>query len=142
MSDAILGYGIVYAISTTTGGSTYTDLGEVFDIELPSDEVEEVDVTHYGSPGRTKEYIAGLINTGDGSFSINWVPGNDTDQLLRGLRVSGAIRNHRITFPDGETKVVFPAFIKGYDPGIPVDDKLTAKFTVKKSGAETWTDPS
>lgn len=141
MSDAILGYGITYEISTTTGGSTYTQLGEVFDVELPSDEAEEVDVTHYGSPDRTREFIAGLINTGDASFSINWIPGNDTDVFLRGLRISGQTRNHRVTFPNGAI-VIFPAFIKGYAPAAPIDDKLTAAFTVKKAGAEAWTDPA
>lgn len=139
MSDAILGYGITYEISTTTGGSIYTELGEVTDIELPSDETEEVDVTHYQSPDRTREFIAGLINTGDAGFTINWIPGNATDVLLRGLRISGATRNHRLTFPNGTT-VTYPAFIKGYAPSAPIDDRLTAQFTVKKAGAETWAD--
>lgn len=139
MSDAILGYGITYEISTTTGGSTYTLIGEVYDLELPSDEVEEVDVTHYGSPARTREYIAGVISTGEASFSINWIPGNATDVYLRGLRISGQTRNHRITFPN-DTSVVYPAFIKGYAPAAPIDDRLTAQFTVKKAGAETWVD--
>lgn len=139
MSDAILGYGITYQISTTTGGSIYTTLGEVTDIELPSDEVEEVDVTHYGSPERTREFIAGLINTGEASFTVNWVPGSSTDTLLRGLRLSGDVRNHKITFPNA-TSVVYPAFIKGYAPSAPIDDKLSAQYTVKKAGAETWAD--
>lgn len=137
MSDAILGYGITYAISTTTGGSTYTALGEVTDIELPSDEVDEVDVTHYGSPDRTREYIAGLIATGEAGFTINWIPGNATDLVLRDLRISGETRNHRVTFPNA-VYVTFPAFIKGYAPSAPIDDKLSAQFTVKKAGAETW----
>lgn len=139
MSDAILGYGITYEISTTTGGSIYTALGEVSDIELPSDEVEEVDVTHYGSPDRTREFIAGLINTGEASFTINWIPSSATDILLRALRISGETRNHKITFPNGAT-VTYPAFIKGYAPSAPIDDKLSAQFTVKKAGAETWED--
>lgn len=139
MSDAILGYGIVYAISTATGGSTYTNLGEVSDIELPSDEVEQVDVTHYGSADRTREFIAGLINPGEASFTINWIPGNATDTFLRALRISGEVRNHKITFPNA-TSVVYPAFITGYSPSAPIDDKLSAQFAVKKAGAETWDD--
>lgn len=138
MSDAILGYGIVYEIESETP-SIYDELGEVTDIALPSDEVEEVEVTHYQSPGRTRETIAGLIATGEGGFTINWIPGNETDQLLRALRLSGAVRNHRITFPNG-TSVTYPAFIKGYAPSAPIDDRLSAEFTVKKAGAETWSD--
>lgn len=137
MSDAIIGYGITYEILTAASGSAYTELGEVFDIELPSDEVEEIDVTHYGSPARTRETIAGLIATGEAGFTINWIPGNPTDVFLRGLRMSGETRTHRITFPDG-TSVSFPGFIKGYKAAVPVDDRLTAEFTVKKAAAETW----
>jgi predicted secreted protein len=138
-SEAILGYGIIYAISTTAAGSTYTTIGEVSDIELPSDEVEEVDVTHYGSPARTREFIAGLINTGEASFTVNWIPGETTDIFLRGMRISGAVHNHKITFPNGSS-VVYPGFIKGYSPSAPIDDKLSAQYTVKKAGAETWTE--
>jgi predicted secreted protein len=136
MSDAILGYGITYEIAAANG-NTFHPLGEVSDIELPSDETEEVDVTHYESPNRTREFIAGMINTGDGSFTINWIPGNGTDLLLRDLRISGEVRTHRITFPNA-VYVTFPGFIKGYTPQAPVDDKMSAQFTVKKAGAETW----
>ena len=137
MSEAMLGYGITYEISTTTGGSTFTQLGEVTDLELPSDETEEVDVTHYLSPDRTREFIAGLVNPGESSFTVNWIPGNATDLLLRDLRISGEVRTHRITFPNDVT-VEFPAFIRGYAPAAPIDDRLSAQFTVKKAGAETW----
>lgn len=136
MSDAMIGYGITYEIADGAGG--WFSLGEVFDIALPSDETEEVDVTHYLSPGRQREFIAGLINSsGEAGFTINWVPGNPTDVFLRDLRKSGEVRNHRITFPNA-TVVTYPGFIKGYSPDAPVDDRMTAEFTVKKAGAETW----
>lgn len=139
MSDAVLGYGITYAIDDGTTGTSFVLLGEVFDIELAADEVEEVDVTHYGSPNRTREFIAGMINTGEATFSINWIPGNATDVYLRDLLVSGETRNHRVVFPGSIATVVFPGFIKGRSPALPVDDKLTCQFTVKRSGSETWT---
>jgi predicted secreted protein len=139
-SEALLGYGTIYAIDDGTTGTVFTPLGEVFDFEPPADEVEEVDVTHYLSPDRTREFIAGLINPGEGTFSINWIPGNDTDIFLRDLYVSGETRNHKVTFTNGAS-MTFPAFIKGFAPTAPVDDKMTAQFTIKKAGAVTWVDP-
>jgi hypothetical protein len=139
MSDAILGYGIVYEIASADSPGTWDELGEVTDIELPSDETEEVDVTHYQSLDRTREFLAGLINPGEASFTINWIPGNATDLILRALRVSGDTRQHRITFSSG-VSVTFPAFIKGYAPSAPIDDRLSAQFTIKKAGAEVWDD--
>lgn len=134
---AITGFGALYEISTTTGGSVYTAVGEVIDMNLPQDEADDVEATHYQSPSNTREYIGGPITPGEGGFTINWIPGNSTDLFLRALRLSRATRNHRITFPNG-AKVVFPAFIKGYAPSVPIDDRLTAEFTIRKAGAETW----
>jgi hypothetical protein len=136
-SAAIIGYLSKYEISTTDGGSIYTEIGELTDFSLPQDEVDDVEVTHYQSPNKTREYIAGLITPGDSEFTINWIPGNATDVLVRGLKVSGARRNHRVSFPNG-VKVTFPAYIKGVSPTAPIDDKLSNVISVKKAGAEIW----
>ncbi|WP_199925140.1 phage tail tube protein [Neorhizobium sp. SOG26] len=62
-----------------------------------------IDTTHMQSPGRRREYIAGLIDNGEASFEINYIPGSDTDILLRTLMDSGETVQHRITFPNGVT---------------------------------------
>lgn len=136
MSDAILGYGITYEIESAVP-DLFDELGEVSDITIPDETVDEVDVTHYKSPDRTREFLAGLIAKGDGTFTINWIPGNPTDLILRNLRISGDTRRHRITFPNS-TVVTFPAFIKGRTPALPIDDRLSCSFTVKGAGAEVW----
>lgn len=138
MTDAVLGYGTKYEISTTTGGGTFFELGEVIDVSLPSSESARVEATHYQSPNRSREYIAGLQDfTGEASVQINWIPGNATDEFLQALRLSGETRTHRVTFPNGAT-MSFPGFISGYSGAIPIDDRMTATFNIAQGGAETW----
>ena len=134
MTDAMIGYDTEYAIFS---GGGYVNIGEVFDVTPGESVAEQVDATHYQSPGRRREKIAGLIDSGNASFQINWVPGNATDELLRAFLASGERVNHRITFPNAIT-VIFTAAVTGYSKAIPIDDRMTATVTVAISGDETW----
>lgn len=139
MSDAAIGYGTEYEIwDASIGTPAYVAIGEVTEVTPGAETADRVEVTHMGSTGRRREYIAGLIDSGEGSFVINWVPGNATDTLLRTLFESGDVVNHRVTFPNGVT-CVYEASILGYEKGVPLDDRMTATVTVAVSGAQTWT---
>lgn len=141
MSDAMMGIGIVYEIDDGTNGTTFDPVGEVYEVTPPNQQTEEVEVTHYGSEGGYREFIAGLKDGGEITMNINWIPGNDTDVLLRTLHASGAVRNHRITFPN-TAMLTFPGWIKGFERSSPLDDRLTAAITIRVSGDTDYTDPS
>lgn len=134
MTDASLGYGSTYEIFYD---SEYVELDEVIEINPGEETADRVDATHMKSPNRRRERIAGLIDVGTGSVVINWVPNSPTDILIRALRDSGAVANHRITFPDGEW-VLYPAVITGFGKSLPIDDRMTATMNFEVSGAETW----
>jgi predicted secreted protein len=138
MTSARIGYGTKYRIwdaSLTT--PALVDIAEVITVTPGAATADRIDATHMQSPGRRREYIAGLIDTGEASFEINWVPGNATDELLRALMASGETVQHEIEFPNGVT-VSYDAAITGYEKDIPVDDRMTATITVAVSGEETW----
>ncbi len=137
MSDARIGYDSSYHISNGDSPETFEEIGEVFNITPGEESTDRVDVTHYKSPDRRREFIAGLIDPGEASFEINWIPGNETDEFIRDLRTSGETRTHKIRFPNGVT-VSFDAIVLSYSKAIPLDDKMTATITVAVSGAETW----
>lgn len=134
MTTAAIGYGSTYAIFS---GGDYVLLGEVINITPGEATVEQVDATHMTSPGRRREKIPGLIDSGEASVEINWVPGDATDLLIRGFLASGAVVDHRITFPNG-VNVTFEASVTGYSKSLPIDDRMTATITVLVSGEETW----
>lgn len=138
---AITGVGTTYGIDDGTTGSVFDTIAEVFEIVPPNQQTEEVETTHYGVSGGYRTFIPGLKDGGEVTFSINWTPGNETDEILRTLHASGATRTHRITFAN-TARISFPGWIKGFERGVPLDDRVTATITVRVSGNSTYTDPS
>lgn len=134
MTDVTIGYNSTYEIYS---GGNFVAVGEVTVITPGEATTDRVEATHMQSPGRRREYIAGMIDSGEASFEINWIPGNSTDTLLRGLLSSGEVTQHRITFPNGVT-VTYDAAVTGFTKALPIDDRMTATITVAVSGEETW----
>jgi hypothetical protein len=134
MTTARIGYGSTYEIYS---GGAFVAVGEVTVITPGEATTDRVEATHMQSPGRRREYIAGMIDSGEASFEINWLPGDATDLLIRGLLSSGAVVEHRITFPNGVT-VTYDAAITGFTKALPIDDRMTATITIAVSGEETW----
>lgn len=140
MTDASLGYGSTYRIwDSEADPAALVEISEVFNITPPGGTADRVDATHMKSPGRRREYIAGLIDSGEANFEINYVPGSDTDLLLRRLSASGEVVQHQIEFPNGTT-VTYDAAITGYEKTVPLDDRMTATLTIAPSGEEIWED--
>lgn len=141
MTDARIGYGTIYEIwDKTLPVPAFVEVAEVINVTPGEATADRVDATHMQSPNRRREYISGLIDNGEASFEINWVPGSDTDELLRAQFESGETVEHRITFPGAAPRVTvtYEASIIGFSKAIPIDDRMTATITVAVSGAETW----
>jgi hypothetical protein len=136
-SGALLGYGSVFQIQAESSPDLYVDVAEVSSITPPSASVDQIDVTHMQSPNRYREFIDGLIDGGECSFDINFIPGNNTDDRMLELLAlpigTDHNRNLRISFPNGVTWS-FRGVLTGYEPDVPVDDKMTATVTFKVSG--------
>lgn len=138
-TEALLGYNTLYEIKDA--GGVYVTVGEVTEITPPNQQVADVVATHLRSPNRTHEYIPGFIEPGEASLTINWIPGGTTDVLILGLKASGAKRMHRVTWPNG-VKWEFTAYVKGFEPATPIDDRMTATVSLKVSGDTTITPAS
>lgn len=134
----MLGYGSVFQIVSENSPDNYVALAEITNISPPSADVDQVDVSHMQSPERYREFIDGLIDGGECSFDMNFVPGSTSDDRLFELLALPIGTNHnrscRISFPNGVTWT-FLATLVGYEPDVPTDDKMTATVTFKVSGS-------
>jgi predicted secreted protein len=137
MTEARIGYGTQYGIKATATAPMFTAIAEVMSVTPGASTADRIEATHMLSPGRRREYIAGMIDSGEAEFEINWVPGSATDEILRTLMSSGETTPHQITFPNGVT-VTFGGAITGYEKSVPFDDRMTATITVAVSGEEVW----
>lgn len=141
MSDAIAAYGTLLKLGTTnTTAASFTTIAEVGDIDGPSDSVDTIEVTNHSSAGARKEFIAGLIDSGEVSFPINWIPSDATHDETTGLekvKNDREMRKYQIIFPDA-TQMEFSALCTKFARKAPVAGKLSADITLKVSGAPTW----
>lgn len=140
MTAARIGYGTEFWLEDDTSPTpVLTKLGEILSVSTPNSQVEEVEATHMESPNRRREYVAGLIDDGEGTFEMNYVPGSATDLLIQEALADGVTRGYRIVLPDGDTgwEIVGDCIVKGYERNIPIDDRMTATLTVRFSGSPT-----
>lgn len=138
-TQAIIGYGSTIEVETSAGSGVYTKLGEVTSITPPNEKVDQIDVTHMESPNRTREFIQGLIDPGEMSLDINYVPGGSTDDFIIAWRLAGESRSVKLTFPSSAAVWTFPAFILGFTPTMGVAEALKAALSLKVAGAVTRT---
>jgi Lambda phage tail tube protein, TTP len=135
-TNATIGLGLLVEMSTPAAPTTWVTIAECFKASPPSDADDQIDSTHFQSPGRRREYIAGFTDGGDVSFEMNYVPGSVTDLFL--IAAQGLLRNIRLTYPNGVI-VQFQGFRKSYQPDPALDDRMTSTATFKVTGTVSQT---
>ena len=132
-TEADIGYGAIFKVGN--GGSpteTFTDFGaEVTSITPPGYSRDALDATHMASPDKFREYIAGLMDAGEVSMDLNYVP--STGDAFVAALIAGK-QNYQIDFSDANVTFTFSAICTAYQPTAPVDGKMTATATFKVSG--------
>lgn len=135
MTDARIGWSAEFWLAAANG--TLTQLDEIITITPPQSVADDVEATHMLSPNRRREYIAGLIEDGEGDFEMNYDPGSATDAICRAALNDGEEREYRIVIPNGAFgwKIEGTARVRGYVRNVPIDDRMTATVTLKFSGS-------
>ncbi|GGH24433.1 hypothetical protein SAMN05444007_103397 [Cribrihabitans marinus] len=125
-----IGHGSTAEISVD-GGTTFISVDRMEGIEFPNPTFDDVDVTHFSSPNRTREFIAGLGDNGEVTISFQHLPGSTLDVALRAALGSNAVLR---LVENGGVAEDFDVVVKGYQRNIPMDDKMTAALTLRVGG--------
>ena len=134
-TNAAIGYGGKFSVyDGSNSPDSLIDLGEVLSISPPTKDLDIIDATHMQSPNSTREYILGLIDPGEASVEMNFVPGDATDDLLFAIEQNRVPVRCRITFPNGVTWS-FTALLQNREFDMPVDDKMTHVANWKVTGS-------
>lgn len=141
MTIARIGWGGKVYLSTDNTEANLAELAEVVDCTFPTDETDEVEATHLQSPGRRKEFIAGLIDGGEVTITNNYDPGSATDLLLTAAKDAGTARKVRFVIPDNsgtgaaDWNMLVSGFVKKYAPNqMSAADKITTTTTIRITG--------
>jgi len=131
-SSAKLGYNTDFSIYN---GSTYTEVAEVTSITWPGYARDAIEATHMNSDDTFREYIPGLMDAGEVTIELNYIP-SASDVIVAAL-TAATIGQFKIQHAAG-VNVVFKAIVTAYQPQSPVDDRMTASATFKVTGKPTW----
>jgi hypothetical protein len=121
-----IGYQMTFGIFN---GVSYVPVAEVTMATPPQYSRDAIEATHMGSPNAFREYIPGLLDAGEATIEINYVPAA-VDPILTAMRAG--LGQFRITYPNGTT-YTFSGIITAYTPETPMDGKLAATITIKVS---------
>lgn len=120
---------------TTIDFATSSFSAEVTNIDWGGIERESIDTTHLGTAEAgagaiaNKTYIpSDMTDPGEITMDIHFNP--DTEPPINASDVAETIT---VTFASGATWAC-SGFITGYEPGVPLEDKMTASVTIKCTG--------
>jgi hypothetical protein len=139
--DADIGWGGKCFLQDAS--ANWVELAEVTETPFPEDQIADVEKTHMQSPGRRREYIAGLIDGGSGDIVMNYIMGSPTDVLCRDLVSTGDTRGMRVDLLQSDAsyyRIEVDVIGKQYKRTSPIDNRRMATLTVRFTGAATETD--
>ena len=118
----------------------WTTIAEVTNISGPSLSHEVIDVTSHSSSGAFREKVGGLLDGGEITLDLNFVPAGATHkEAVGGLlydMTARSVNNYKLIFPD-TTYWIVPALVTNFTPDMAVDGKLGASVTITVSGEPT-----
>lgn len=130
-------------VTTTAGGSdgteVFTTVAEVKSLSGPNLAAAVIDVTSMDSANNTREFITSLIDPGELSFQVNFLPGLASQQALVTDMKNRTRRNFKIVWTDtAGTTWSFAGIITSFQPSSATEEALSASVTIKVTGFPTW----
>lgn len=139
-TTAKIGFGVL--LKRGDGASpteAFTAIAELQSIQGPGYSLEVVDATHSESPDAHREKIAGLIDAGEVSAEVTFLPTDATQNFAAGIQkdlLDRTKRNFQIVWPGPKT-YAFAAFVTSFQPQASISDKMTASITLAITGKVT-----
>lgn len=134
-------FGTFLKIGDGGGTEAYTTIAEVLDIEGPGLKMEAEEVTSHSSTSGWKEYVGTLLEGGELSFDVNWIPGHATQSYGAGLlkdMTNRTPRNFQLVVPAASTLTwTFGALVTEFEPDLPVEGAQRAAVTLLLTGVPT-----
>ncbi len=127
------GFGAILQQFNTTDG--YVTIAHVDDIQAPALGLGTPDVTAHDSADAHRGFVGGVKEIGEVSLALVFDPAAATHVAGWTALASRGSRVFKLIFPDvGNTEWAFMAFVTGFEPNAPVEDKLAASVTLLGTG--------
>ena len=120
-------------------GAADVVIGQVLSVSGPSASVATIDTTDIA--GSSKTFIAGMVDGGEVSLEVSYDPDTDDSEnhtVMTTDFLAGTARTWTILWSDGSL-VTASGIITSFSASASIDDKVTASFAIKVTGAVTFT---
>ncbi len=136
--DRSIGHGTVIQRSDdATSGGVFTSVGEIYDTQPPGITRDAVENTTMASIERWREFMGGLKDAGELSFTITFDPDAAEITALELDLNTDTPGFYKIIFPDAD-EWGFAALLTAFQPTVPVGDAMLAEVTFKLTGKPGW----
>lgn len=132
------GSGVITArtVTATSGGAAgvevFSNVAEVKSISGPNMQTQIIDVTHMESDNNTREFLPTLIDPGEISFTVNFLPGNTSHSNLKLDQKNRTKRNFKLVFTNSAaTTYSFAGYVTSIGITAEIESVLEASITIK-----------
>jgi hypothetical protein len=118
-----------------------TTVAQVSSLSGPNMQAATIDVTTHDSPSAVREFVSGLIDSGEIGGQLVFDPNVATNIALWNDLVARTSASYTIVFlfTGGVETLTFTAYVTGFGPiESQPDGAVTASFTLKVSGIPVW----
>lgn len=124
--------------SGAEGTEIFTAIAEVKNISISST-TGDIEVTHLGSDDATKEFIPGLTDAGELSFSVNYLAANAGHLGLWNDQFSRTTRNWKLVASNAAaTTLSLRGYLKGLNLSVENEQAIQNQISVKLTSKPTW----
>ncbi|RJP21675.1 MAG: hypothetical protein C4529_07040 [Deltaproteobacteria bacterium] len=134
VTSARSGFGALLKRGDGGAPEVFTTVAEVVNIGETKTRLATVDATHMESPDQHMEKIPTLLESGDVTLELNYLPGDTTQNNVRNDCLNRSLRNFQITIPGSAKIVSFSAYVTECGPAFPHDGKMTQNVTLTPTG--------
>ena len=134
--------GIALQVGDGADPEVFTTIAEVISVNPLSASRTAIDVTSFDSAGNRREFVGGLVDNGECSFTIQYDATEGTHDESTGIISfldDTETRSFQMVYPDSATTTQsFKGIVTGFSVSAVLDDKITADVTLKISGVMTF----
>jgi len=134
MTEAIAAFGTI--VHCDVGGGGMVPIAQLRDIAGPNLTLATEDVTPQDAAGGWVQRVPTLLDGGEVTFMLNFLPTDDTQDAQGGLirdMLDKTLRDFMLVWPE-VTEWDFSAYVVGFKPTAPVAGGLTADVILLNSG--------
>ena len=114
----------------------FIPLAEMKNLSFTGAKYDTTDVTNYES-GNFREWLTTLADSGELSFTGNYIPGDPSQSALLSQFNTGVLVSWQITLPAtvvGATPITFKAYVQSLEHSLPLDKEATISVKLKITG--------